>query len=423
MIVCENCGASARERDSYCSTCGHPLKRPRDSALDRQPNTPGPAAPEPKPAPGGWVPPRSFAPEASLEATPGPPAGSAAALATSKPEPATATHEPASSLEPALAPEAPTSAPERAPSAEPPLAPVSEPAPPPEPATEPAPAPAPEEAPTATPGRQYASRFDPAVAYPTTEAVCSQCGTRHPGAGRFCQRCGAQLSDGGAETNQWGRADQNQQRPPPPYDATRPWSSRPAATPSRPSTRWARTAATALVGAVVLGTLLSYVVVPGFRTRINYGVNSMVKATDRLLGIGVPAVVRPVKAEATSAVPGHPPSNLIDLISDDYWAADTSTDRQLLIRITFSSPTDIDDLLVTTGAGPDYANLARPKDVQLTYSDGTTENLTLQDDPKPTRYEVHGSQIRSVDIRILSVYPVRQNSQVAIAEIEFFRLS
>jgi hypothetical protein len=222
--------------------------------------------------------------------------------------------------------------------------------------------------------------------------------------------------------NQWDRADLIQQRPPSPYDATRPWSSRPAAPPSRPPRRWARTAATALVGAVVLSTLLSYVVVPGFRTRINYGVNSMVKATDRLLGIGVPTAVRPVKAEATSAVPGHPPSNLIDLISDDYWAADTSTDRQPLIRISFSSPTDVDDLLVTTGAGPDYANLARPKDVQLTYSDGTTENLTLQDDPKPTRYELHGSQIRSVDIRILSVYPVRQSSQVAIAEIEFFRL-
>lgn len=186
--------------------------------------------------------------------------------------------------------------------------------------------------------------------------------------------------------------------------------------------RWVRAGLTAVVGAVVVGTLLSYAAVPGFRVWVNLGINTGVKRLERTLGIGTPVAVRSVQAEASSSVAGHPAANLIDLISDDYWAADTRTDRQPQIHLSFSGPTDLDDLLVTSGAGRDYARLARPKDIQVIYPDGGAEKLTLTDDPRAKRYEVHGSQVRSVDIRILSVYGSQQSTSVAIAELEFFRL-
>ena len=68
-----------------------------------------------------------------------------------------------------------------------------------------------------------------------------------------------------------------------------------------------------------------------------------------------------------------------------YWAADTRTDPQPQIHLSFSGPTDLDDLLVTSGAGRDYARLARPKDIQVIYPDGGAEKLTLTDDPRARR--------------------------------------
>ena len=185
----------------------------------------------------------------------------------------------------------------------------------------------------------------------------------------------------------------------------------------------ARAAFLAVVGTVVAGSLLSYAAIPAFRTGVSHQVTVTTKSVQRTLGIGTPLSVRPSRAQASSSVAGHPPSYLINLITDRYWAADMRSDPQPQIQIFFASATDLDYLLVTTGAGRDYANLARPKDVRVSYPDGTSEDLTLKDDPQATAYDLHGVQVRSVTIRILSVYPSALSSQVAIDELEFFRLS
>lgn len=237
-------------------------------------------------------------------------------------------------------------------------------------------------------------------------------------AGRsFCRRCGTPLAEAVALRRPWWRRIIPARGPPVTDD-------RPAAmrTIRIGPARWARAGFLAVIGAVVVGSLLSYAMVPGFRSRVNHQVAVSSKGVQRTLGIGMPVSVKPSQAEASSSVAGHPPSNLIDLISDDYWAADMRADPQPRIQIAFASATDMDYLLVTSGAGADYASLARPKDVQVAYSDGATENLTLTDQPQATKYDLHGIHVRWVAIRILSVYPSAQSSQVAIAELEFFRL-
>jgi len=178
----------------------------------------------------------------------------------------------------------------------------------------------------------------------------------------------------------------------------------------------------AVIGAVVAGSLLSYSAVPAFRMRVNHQVTVTTKGVQRTLGIGTPVSVRPSRAEASSSVAGHPPFYLINLITDQYWAADTQSDPQPEIQIFFASATDLDYLLVTTGAGRDYANLARPRKVRVSYPDGSSEDLILKDEPQATSYDLHGVQVRSITLRILSVYPSAQSSQVAIDELEFFRL-
>jgi hypothetical protein len=112
----------------------------------------------------------------------------------------------------------------------------------------------------------------------------------------------------------------------------------------------------------------------------------------------------------------------IDLLKPTYWAANTATDKQPVLTLTFSSPVDLDRILVTSGAAQDFATLARPKDVHLVFSDKSTTNLTLTDDPNPQAWDISAKQVTSVEIHILSTYPSAQSTDVAIDEVEFFKL-
>src|SRR5205807_10097271 len=103
--------------------------------------------------------------------------------------------------------------------------------------------------------------------------------------------------------------------------------------------------------------------------------------------------------------------------------ADTSTDARPWVMVTFPKPVDLDYVLVTSGAGPDFGRMARPKEVRLSYSDGSVENLVLKDDPHAVGYELHGYSVNWVKLQILSLYPSTQNHWVAISELEFFALS
>ena len=80
-------------------------------------------------------------------------------------------------------------------------------------------------------------------------------------------------------------------------------------------------------------------------------------------------------------------------------------------------------ILLTSGAGKDFATLARPKDVQIVFSDKSSTRLTLKDDPNPTQYDFSSHVVSSfAEIHILSVYPSAQSPDVAIAEVEFFKI-
>jgi hypothetical protein len=118
----------------------------------------------------------------------------------------------------------------------------------------------------------------------------------------------------------------------------------------------------------------------------------------------------------------HTARQSIDLIKETYWAANTATDKQPWLKMTFASPVDFDQILVTTGAAADYATVARPKEVQIVLSDKSSVRVTLKDDPTPTGYDVNARGVTSVQIHILSVYPTAQSTDVAINEVEFVRI-
>jgi hypothetical protein len=171
----------------------------------------------------------------------------------------------------------------------------------------------------------------------------------------------------------------------------------------------------------VAGGLLAYVTVPSFHRRVNQDASDVSTQVARAINpTYVP--VRSVQPTASSELAGHPASFATDLVSNDYWAASRTVDPQPTLAIKFAGPADLDNMLLRSGAGPDYARLGRPRTVQVTYSDGTGQLLTLKDDPKPTGYPIHARHVTSLTIQITGVYPAGPSPAVAIAEVEFFRL-
>jgi type II secretory pathway pseudopilin PulG len=173
---------------------------------------------------------------------------------------------------------------------------------------------------------------------------------------------------------------------------------------------------------LLVGGLLAYATVPNLRQAVNRQVDAGITQLRHQLGAGF-VQVHAVGVTATSELTGHPAKFAADLINNDYWAADTARDPQPTLVFSFDGRTDLDFLVITSGAsGGDFARLARPKTVQLVYSDGTGETLTLKDDPKPVTYNVHARRVTSMGLKVMSVYPVSGNTAVGLTEVEFSHL-
>jgi hypothetical protein len=173
---------------------------------------------------------------------------------------------------------------------------------------------------------------------------------------------------------------------------------------------------------VLVGGILAYTLVPGLRQAVNLRIDLAVTQV-RLTLHPTYVPVHAVSTAVSSEIAGYPASFLTDNVNNDYWAADVSRDPQPEMVITFDGKTDLDALVITSGAnGPDFSRYARPKTIQIAYSDGTGETVTLRDDWNSVAYHVHARQVTSMTVRITSVYPVADSTDVAMAEIEFQRL-
>jgi hypothetical protein len=197
---------------------------------------------------------------------------------------------------------------------------------------------------------------------------------------------------------------------------------RPASTGGRGAGAFIGRTLRTLVAVVAVLAVLAYALLPGVRQGVNVKAITLFQQARLALNLGTLEPVHPTQAAASSSVPGHGPELLIDQVKNDYWAADIAHDAQPKIVLTLPSATDLGAMLVTSGAGPDFVKLARPKDVLLTYSDGSTQELTLTDDAKPTTYVLNGRHVATLTVQVLSVYPGQQSTAVAIAELELFRI-
>jgi hypothetical protein len=390
VIICKKCGNRNEDRDQFCSSCGSFLEWSGERVVEKAPEpAPQPVAPPPPPPPpppmtaidrlkevvgmdpghdapppatGGWVPPASVAAQATV---------------------------PVPTSPSARRPDAPAPGPEAVQARQPEEAPLAPP-PPPRPIV------------SAAPDVNEVGTF------------CSNCGAGNDIRRHFCRRCGAPLMRAPVNRMPWW------QRWFPRRDLS-------ADRPFRESTTTfgslLRTFLLTMLLVVLLGGILAYLAVEPFRQAVNREVDIAVTDLRRLINPSY-VQVHPLTTQASSEVAGHPASYLTDLISNDYWATDLNRDQAPTWSFTFDGPTNLDALVVTNGAAADYAQLARPRVLQISYSDGTGEQVTLKDTAQPTAYDIHARGVTSMTVRVVSTYPASSgSSQVGLAEIEFRKLA
>jgi hypothetical protein len=231
----------------------------------------------------------------------------------------------------------------------------------------------------------------------------------------FCRRCGASLAEAVTVRTPWWRRLFPARQAPLAGDRR--------ATPPGPGGGGAVGRGFLLVAmaAVVVAAVLAYAAVPAVHDSVNVRLDTATTALRRQIDPSY-LPVRPTEVRATSQIAGHPAQLAADLVSNDYWAADTARDAQPTLGFKFDGPTDLDDLLVTPAPSPDFAKLARPRTIDVVYSDGTAQELTVKDDPKPQSVQLYARHVSSVSMKIANVYPTSQSTAVAIAEVEFYRL-
>ncbi len=437
MIVCKKCGNQNPDGETFCTSCRAFLEWSGEKITEAPP-----PAPPPPPAPVaqpdlidrvkqavGLDQPKEQVVQAP-QAMAGPPPPAAAVSAGPPPPPAPIVEIPRPEPTAVAAPTPPP----------PPPIPVALPMPPPyQPAMPQAPvapmAPAAGAVPVAgvvpRPADIPAARLPQAVApaperprqapktdvttgqrYKPGDLICGNCGAGNSPERHFCQRCGSNLTAAVVVKTPWYRKLLPARRLP--AAGTRPSSA--------PTERaWGSALVRVIALGVVVAVVLAYAAVPPLRARVNNSVASIYASAHRHFQPTVDPV-RPLDATASSALATHPARLTIDEVKESYWAANTASDKQPWLRLTFSGPVDIDKMLITSGAANDFATLARPKAVHIVFSDKTTADLTLKDDPTPQSYDLTARQVTSLEIHIVSVYPSAQSPDVALNEVELFNV-
>jgi hypothetical protein len=248
--------------------------------------------------------------------------------------------------------------------------------------------------------------------YKPGDLICGKCGAGNSPDRHFCQRCGANLAMAVVVKQPWWRRFI-------PARGAPAAGTRPKGAPVERA--WGAATFRIVALGVIVAVVLAYFVVPPLHDRVNSTVRLAYLSAHRHFAPST-SYVRPSDAKASSQLATHPARLTIDLIKETYWAANTSTDKQPWLRLSFGGPVDLDGILLTSGAGNDYASMARPKQVQLLFSDKTTTQLTFKDDPKSIAYDITAHGVTYVEIHILSFYTSAQSTDVAINEVEFFKI-
>jgi hypothetical protein len=252
------------------------------------------------------------------------------------------------------------------------------------------------------------------------DLVCAACGEGNAPTRKFCSRCGESLAEADVVRAVWWRRFFR-------------WVARllrgpahPAGT--RPGQRGTREHRHGVVRRVfrkvrvvlvVLLTIIAlfYVFDASFRSTVYGDADSLFHRVEPGY-----SPVQPVQVTANVQSPQHPASAAADEYTNTYWQANWSASRLPAITFKFSSSVVLHKVILLAGAANYFVQNGRPSILKLTYSDGSTQLITLEDTSAQQTLTLSNAEfVNSVSVQVVDIYPGEGNVQnVAITEMQWF---
>jgi hypothetical protein len=242
-------------------------------------------------------------------------------------------------------------------------------------------------------------------------APCPWCSTPNPVDRHFCRRCAMSLAARtGVTRPMWWRRMWNwlRHRRETPYAGQRPRLRNGVGRP----VRWAVT--------------LAVVAVLGIEVDAHAGA-AVTAVEDHF---AKPVQVFATHWTASSSDPNHPLTKLYDSFNNTWWGPGAQgAGTGAYMNAEFDQPIALLDVIVNPGAGVEedtFTSEWRPQslDVTLTRADGssTQTTITLNDNPGPQTFAVHGQDLTQIRLTVKSAYTadVSGFSELAVSDIEFF---
>jgi hypothetical protein len=254
------------------------------------------------------------------------------------------------------------------------------------------------------------------------DLICGDCGIGNDPVRKFCRRCGTSLAKAVVHVEKvpWWRRIIPKRDKKPLAAGERPKSMAPGGAVGGARRSYRRVMGIVfqvLVIAAVVGMVVGYAVVPPWQGAVNDAIGSIRRAIRPDL-----IEVHPADRATGPAIKGHPAQSAFDLNTETYYAEDLVAGLKPALYVPFSPGTVIDKILVTSGAGKEYRDYARPRilRVEVTAADGsvTTKDLELADTKDLQVFDIAAHDVASVGIAVVDVYTAAK-SAVAITEIEF----
>ena len=256
------------------------------------------------------------------------------------------------------------------------------------------------------------------------DLICGNCGIGNDPARKFCRRCGTSLAEAVVHVQKvpWWRRILPRREKKPLAAGERPKSMTPGGAVGGARRSYRRAMGIVfqvLLLAAVVGMVVGYAVVPPWQGAVNDVIGSL----RRMVAPELVAVNTAGKAVGGD-VPGHPAQMAVDGFNTTYWAEDLVEGKKPSFRASFSPPTPIDKVLVTSGASDDFQAYARPRVLRVELLDPDDKvvasvTLELKDVKEFQVFDVKAQDVATVRFTVLDVYKSIKRSQVAITEIEF----